>query len=121
MGERERGWGTPVAPERRQEDTTAERCKKRVGVGDLGTLRQKGAPHCLRSGFLHLVDTLQSWRRKLDFGSRCCAIPASSFPSLASVCSPVYWEQGEGLGASAEQVSAMASLQQGGSSLCRPS
>lgn len=110
-GEREHGWGTPMHLEHRRNSW-----RKRVGIGNLGFW--KGAPRCLRSGLPHLLHTLQSCRKnpdfgEVDFGSLCCAILASSFPSLASQFAHLYTGLGTGRGAEG--------MREGGSSLQLPS
>lgn len=56
--------GVPcMHPEPRQEEPREEES----GCRGLGILSQKGPPHYLRSGFTHLLDTLQSQRRDSDF------------------------------------------------------
>lgn len=85
-------------------------------LGNLGFW--KGAPRCLRSGLPHLLHTLQSCRKnpdfgEVDFGSPCCAILASSFPSLASQFAHLYTGLGTGRGA--------GGMREGGYSLQLPS
>lgn len=56
--------GVPcMHPEPRQEEPREEES----GCQGLGILSQNGPPHYLRSGFTHLLDTLQSQRRDSDF------------------------------------------------------
>lgn len=110
-GEREQGWGTPMHLEHRRNSW-----RKRVGIREFGIL--EGSTPLSQIWLPHLLHTLQSCRKnpdfgEVDFGSPCCAILASSFPSLASQFAHLYIGLGTGRGA--------GGMREGGSSLQLPS